>query len=109
MQSSLLWWPTFARKDVEIRPDDDVEEVENPRLNSQPINKTTTGHTCAACEKTFGSNRTLEKHMDDKHQEADCPFCDKVFPSKQWFKRVSLGFFKKENPDFQGLSVRGEG
>ena len=87
MQSSLLWWPTFAGKDVEIRTDDDVEEVEKPSLNSQSMNKTTTGHTCSACEKNFGSNRALEKHMDDKHQEEDCPFCDKTFPDKQGLKR----------------------
>ena len=71
----------------QIRPDDDVEEVENFSQNPQPMNKTTTGHTCSACEKTFGSNRALEKHMDDKHQEAECPFCDKTFQGKQGLKR----------------------
>ena len=46
------------------------------------MNKTSTSHTCAACEKSFGSNQALEKHMEDKHQETDCPFCGNIFPSK---------------------------
>ena len=42
---------------------EEIVEVDPPRQNIQAMNKTSTSHTCAACEKSFGSNRALEKHM----------------------------------------------
>ena len=61
--------------------------VVEPGPNNVFMNKTANGHTCTACEKSFGSNRALEKHIADKHQESECPFCSQVFQSRQGLRK----------------------
>ena len=49
--------------------DSSVMEEEMPMRNNQSENKGT------ACNKRFGNNGDLERHISDKHNEVDCPFC----------------------------------
>ena len=50
--------------------------------NNTILNKISSGHTCTACDFFFASYRALEKHMDHKHHESECPFCNQIFPSR---------------------------
>ena len=38
---------------------------------------------CLACDKMFKANYDLEKHIRDKHTEAECHKCHKKFPTKK--------------------------
>ena len=52
-----------------------VDEVVQMR-NNQSENK------CTACNKRFSTNNDLERHISDKHNEVECPFCSNMFPNK---------------------------
>ena len=42
------------------------------------MNKELSGHSCNACNKTFRKSSDLHKHMDAKHSENLCNYCDTV-------------------------------
>ena len=52
------------------------EVVEVPQ--NVTMNKKSSGHNCNACEKNFRKSQDLDKHMDAKHSEKQCTYCDKV-------------------------------
>ena len=51
-----------------------IEEVVSMRNNAS-------GHKCTLCDKRFSTNEDLERHIRDKHTEAECPFCSAIFPN----------------------------
>ena len=46
------------------------------------MNKNTSGYKCTACNQSFRTNKSLERHIEDKHTETECPFCSKDFTSR---------------------------
>ena len=42
------------------------------------MNNESAGHGCNACNKTFRRSDDLDKHIEDKHEEKTCTYCDKV-------------------------------
>ena len=40
------------------------------------------GNKCNLCNSKFSINEELERHMQDKHTESDCPFCNETLSSK---------------------------
>jgi hypothetical protein len=61
-----------------LEPDthDEVEEV-------VMMNKNTSGHKCAACNKKYSTNQDLENHMDEMHGEIECVYCSEIFSNKK--------------------------
>ena len=60
--------------------DDSVVEEEVQIRNSPSV------HSCAACDKRFGTNNDLERHISDKHNEVECPFCEQIFSNRNALK-----------------------
>ena len=52
--------------------EDEVEDVVSPN-NEEP------SHECNACNRQFKTNPDLERHIQAKHVEYPCTYCDKVF------------------------------
>ena len=60
-----------SEKEVEV-----IEEHVN-------MDKDTSGHNCNACNKNFRTSLDLERHIDAKHYECTCIYCDKKFSSER--------------------------
>ena len=54
--------------------------VEVPQSNT--MRKHSTDNKCNACDKRFRKSQDLDKHMDDKHTEKQCTFCDTTCDNK---------------------------
>ena len=68
----------------EISPDEHIEaEVEIVERQSVLMNIETQDHRCNACNKEFSNSRNLNNHIDAKHNEKVCVFCEKVFTNEQ--------------------------
>ena len=59
--------------------DDEVVVVES----GPNMNKSTTGHKCQACDKSFRTSTDLENHINGKHTEQTCLYCDKIVNNEQ--------------------------
>ena len=47
------------------------------------MNKETSGNKCNACGNSFRTNHDLDKHVNSKHTEKTCTYCDKVCKNEQ--------------------------
>ena len=63
-----------------VQEENSVVEEEVQIRNSPSV------HSCAACDKRLGSNNDLERHISDKHNEVECPFCQQIFPNRNALK-----------------------
>lgn len=59
-----------------------VEENENEDDEEEIVvmEKETSGSVCLTCDKTFPEKRSLDQHMQAKHNLAECPICDEAYP-----------------------------
>ena len=78
----------LTEKDKEIKEmkealggDDNDQEAVIEQLAG--MNKETSGNKCNACGKSFRTNSDLDKHVDAKHTEKTCTYCDKVCNNEQ--------------------------
>ena len=55
-------------------------EVERQRVDMSKENPL---HMCNACNKVFKAAGDLDKHMNDKHTEPECPMCNKTFNTRK--------------------------
>ena len=58
-----------------VSAENDIEVIEQ-RVN---LDKETSGHNCNACNKNFRTSQDLERHIEAKHSESTCTYCDKKF------------------------------
>ena len=61
--------------------DSDDDETEEAETVSVLMDKDSQSHNCNACDKSFLVSRDLENHMEAKHSQKSCTFCDKAFNS----------------------------
>ena len=66
----------------EVEVVDDTNEVEVVD-SSVTMNKDTTGHKFQACNKSFRTSNDMENHMQAKHTEQTCLYCDQIFNNEQ--------------------------
>ena len=61
------------------------EDSEDIEIVQQIVNmdKQTKGYKCNACNKNFRKNEDLERHMEARHAEQICLYCDNKFSSEQ--------------------------
>ena len=72
----------LQEKEVEIS---ELKEINDEVVVIPPkdtMSETLTEHRCNACDKTFRKSHDLDKHMDAKHCEKQCTYCDKVCESE---------------------------
>ena len=60
---------------IEDAEEAEVEEVAS-QLSEDPV------HECNACNRKFKTNPDLERHIQAKHTEYSCTYCDKLFSSE---------------------------
>ena len=60
---------------IEDAEEAEVEEVAS-QLSEEPV------HECNACNRKFKTNPDLERHIQAKHTEYPCTYCDKLFSSE---------------------------
>ena len=105
----------IKQKDLEIKELLEMEDevVEVPKTVT--MNKESAGHHCNACEKTFRKTQDLDKHMDAKHNEKQCSYCDTVCDNeteliKHHIECIDTGVkyvsCKKCDQKFTNLSMR---
>ena len=58
------------------------EEVEIVQA-SVNTNKNKANHECNACDKVFRTGQDLERHIDAKHEDKTCTYCDQTFSGDQ--------------------------
>ena len=58
-----------------VSAENDIEVIEQ-RVN---LDKETSGHNCNACNKNFRTSQDLERHIEAKHSESTCTYCDMKF------------------------------
>ena len=58
---------------------DEVEDVTEPVVR---MNKDKNNHTCNACNKKFRTSQNLENHVQSKHVEKKCDYCENVFENE---------------------------
>ena len=46
------------------------------------MNKDQTGNKCNTSAKSFRNSNDLDKHMDAKHSEKECSYCENMFRSE---------------------------
>ena len=55
------------------------EEVEEVSIElAATMNKETSGNKCNACDKSYKTNKDLDNHVEVKHTEKTCSYCDKI-------------------------------
>ena len=61
---------------------DNLEEVEviEPIETFRQVSR---ANNCNACDKVFNSGDNLEKHMEAKHTEKQCIYCDEILTNEQ--------------------------
>ena len=76
----------LATKD-NIANECEIELIDvGPTSSKASMSKATSGHLCVTCDRTFNTNRDLERHMDAKHTqhfEKECPFCSQSYTNMQ--------------------------
>ena len=80
----------IKQKEIEVQgleealgvEDNDNNEVQEILQETSPenvtMNKETNVHDCNACDKRFRASSHLENHMNAKHNEKTCIYCDNV-------------------------------
>ena len=60
-----------------------IEAVVHSEEAGQRVNmsKDSREHRCHACDRIFKAEPDLDRHMKDKHTEAECHMCNKKFTS----------------------------
>ena len=58
--------------------------VENQSIR---MNKESSGYNCNACDRSFGNNRDLDNHMEAKHSQKVCDFCEEVVENESELKK----------------------
>ena len=65
----------LGMKEVEKEENADVVEVPPPSVT---MNNKTNVQKCNACDKSFRTSADLENHINSKHTQKTCIYCDKV-------------------------------
>ena len=63
--------------------DDDEDDVEEVPVQRNLMDKNKSGHLCLTCNFRFTSNNGLEQHIQEKHTELSCNYCEKSFRTKR--------------------------
>jgi hypothetical protein len=63
--------------------DDDEDDVEEVPVQKNLMDKNKSGHLCLTCNFRFTSNNGLEQHIQEKHTELSCNYCEKSFKTKK--------------------------
>ena len=66
-------------EEVAEEDEEDTGEVQDVTESVVRMNKDKHNHTCNACNKKFRTSQDLENHVQSKHVEKTCDFCEKVF------------------------------
>ena len=88
-------------EDISRKEDEPEIEVLEATHDHVSMDKSTSGHKCTACDQSFKTNHSLERHIADKHTDTDCPFCSINFTSRYDLRKhfdicVENGYMKEK-------------
>ena len=63
------------------------QEVISDQGTPNLMNKDTQDHRCNACDRAFATSQDLNNHIEAKHNQQVCVFCEKVCTNDQQLKR----------------------
>ena len=69
-------------EDISRKEEESEIEVLEATQDHVNMDKSTSGHKCTACDQSFKTNKSLERHIADKHTDTECPFCSIEFTSR---------------------------
>ena len=63
--------------------DDDDDDVQEVAVQRNMMDKNQSGHLCLTCNFRFTSNNGLEQHIQEKHTDLSCNYCETSFRTKR--------------------------
>ena len=99
-------------EDISSKEDEPDIEVLEATHNHVDMDKSTSGHKCTACDQSFKTNKSLERHITDKHTDTECPFCSINFTSRNDLRKhvnrcMENGYIKEKCKKCQQMNLDG--